>query len=239
MADKSTYVKVDRNIRQWRWFKSSTTLQVWLWLILSANIEDHDFRHETIHRGELATSRKTIMEATGLTEQQVRTALEHLKSTGEITTRQGANYQVISIVSYDLYQSQSTGNAPGKQPASNRLSTGKQPQSKNIRAKEVKNEKNVCVPHTPPSAATHKTPSANEVAAYFAARGRSQQDADKFFAYNQARGWMVGRTRITDWVPVADMWIAGNADAQQVNDPNYDPHPELDDFGRPIKPEYQ
>lgn len=246
MADKSSWVKIDRNITKWRWFKATNTFHVWMWLILSANIEDHDFQHETIHRGEIATSRKSIMNATGLTEQEVRTALNHLKSTGEITVQQRANYQVISIVSYDIYQSQltgrTTGNQPainrpltGDQPASNRQSTGDQPQSKNIRNKEVKNEKNICV--DPPAAETQeKTPSANEVIGYFAAKGRSRQDADKFFLYNQGKGWRIGRTRITDWESVADMWIAGNPD---TNTPaGYDPHPELDDFGRPIKPRF-
>jgi len=235
----STWVKIDRNILKWRWYQDANTARVFLHLILTANIEDHDFQKITVHRGEVVTSLPSLSRQLRISIQSVRTSLEHLKSTGEITCRAYSKFQVISIPKYDEYQAVPTGRATGSQQATNRQSTGNQHQSKNIRSKEVKNEKNVCVPHTPPSAATHKTPSANEVAAYFAARGRSQQDADKFFAYNQARGWMVGRTRITDWVSVADMWIAGNADAQQVNDPNYDPHPELDDFGRPIKPEYQ
>ena len=247
MASRSTYIMVDRNLRMWRWFKTPNTLQVWLWLLMSANIEDHDFQNETIHRGELATSRQAIMNATGLTEQQVRTALKHLKLTGEITVQQRANYQVISIVSYDIYQSQLTGKTTGNQPANNRLSTGqdpainrlstgKQPQSNNIISKEVKNEKNICV--DPPATETQeKTPSANEVIGYFAAKGRSRQDADKFFLYNQGKGWRIGRTRITDWESVADMWIAGNPDTNPAT--GYDPHPELDDFGRPIQPKYK
>ena len=239
MASRSTYIMVDRNLRMWRWFKTPNTLQVWLWLLMSANIEDHDFQNETIHRGELATSRQTIMNATGLTEQQVRTALKHLKLTGEITVQPRANYQVISIVSFDIYQTPLTGKLPGNQPADNRLSTGKQPQSNNIISKEVKNEKNeknMCV--DPPAAETHKkTPSANEVIGYFAVKERSRQDAEKFFAYNQSKGWRIGKTHITDWQSVADMWIAGNAD---TNPPTgYDPHPELDDFGRPIQPKYK
>ena len=235
----STWVKIDRNILKWRWYQDANTARVFLHLILTANIEDHDFQKITVHRGEVVTSLASLSRQLRVSIKSVRTALDHLKSTGEVASTAYNKFQVISIINYDLYQAvgasrtASNGQAAGKQTA------GKGQQSKNIRSKEVKNEKNVCVPHTPPSAATHKTPTANEVAAYFAARGRSQQDAEKFFAYNQARGWMVGRTRITDWVPVADMWIAGNADAQQVNDPNYDPHPELYDFGRPIKPEYQ
>lgn len=226
VAEKSTFVKIDRNIRQWRWFKDGNTLMVWLWLILSANIEDHDFRNETIRRGEIATSRRTIMRETGLTEMQVRTALNHLKSTGEITVRYGSNYQVITIVQYDQYQSKLSEERTGKQPARNRVVTGRQPQSKNTRTEEGKNEKNMCV-------ATH-IPSNAEIEAFFQARGRSAADAAKFRLYNSSKGWKVGKTPIADWQSVAEMWIAQGGEAAAPA-----PGPELDAFGRPIKPRYE
>ena len=86
MAEPSTYIKIDRNIIRWRWFKNTNTLIVFLWLLLEANVSDHEFEHEMIHRGEVATSYKTIGISTGLTIQEVRTAILHLKSTGEITS---------------------------------------------------------------------------------------------------------------------------------------------------------
>ena len=104
MADKTTYIKVDRNILKWRWWNSHNTLIVFLWLLLNANVTDHDFMTETIHRGQIATSLKTIASHCHITNNEARTALEHLKSTGEITCSKRPHYQVITIVQYARYQ---------------------------------------------------------------------------------------------------------------------------------------
>lgn len=225
MAEQSTFIKVDRNILGWRWFKDPNTLQVWLWLLINANIKDHDFRTDTIRRGEVATSRKSIMQDTKLTEMQVRTALNHLKATGEITVRHGPNYQVITIVHFDKYQAKVTGSAPGAQPGRNRVVTGSYPQSKNDKTGNMKERENVCV-------ATTHTPTITQAVEYFRARGRSQADAEKFFNFNQSRGWMNGQARITDWQSAAEMWIGQRADIAQ---PTAQP---LDEWGKPIKPEF-
>jgi len=223
VAEKTTFVKLDRNLATWRWFKNPKTVVVWIWLIINANIEDHDFERETIHRGEIATSRKAISTATGLTENEVRTALDHLKSTGEITSRTRSKYQVISILRYNDYQDVSTGKRPGKTPAKHRQTTGRSPQSKNIRMKEGKNEKNVCV-HTPPSR--------TEVAEYCLSLGVST-DIDAFIQYNNATGWKIGRTKVEDWRPLLTKWISHDHHDTNQNDD------ELDDFGRPIRKEFK
>jgi len=140
MADITTYIKLDRNILRWRWWQNRNTLQVFLWLLLEANVSDHAFENEIIHRGEVATSLKSISKSTGLTIMEVRTALKHLKLTGEVTCRTSNRYQVISIVNYNTYQDVVTGKSTGKQQAINRQLTGKQQQYKND--KNDKNEKN-------------------------------------------------------------------------------------------------
>ena len=67
MAEQSTFIKLDRNIERWRWFKNKNTLIVFLWLLLNANVADHEFEHEIIHRGQVATSLKNVGMTTGLT----------------------------------------------------------------------------------------------------------------------------------------------------------------------------
>ncbi len=232
VAEPSTFVKVDRNIINWRWFHKPNTMLVWLWLILSANIEDHDFMNETIHRGEVATSRKSISAATGLSEREVRTALEHLKSTGEIAVRVRSKYQVITILCYEKYQGSASGNTSVRSPASVRQASGKRPQSKNVRRKESKNER-MCV------GTQTQSPTVEEAVAFFAERGRSRSDAERFHAYNSQKGWMIGTTPITDWKQSAAMWIAQGADTGGgARVAVTQAEAETDDFGRPIKPEY-
>lgn len=105
MADKTTFVKIDRNIIEWRWFKDSKVLHVFLWLLIKANIKEGHFKRDGIKRGSLATSNAHIAEGCGLTISNVRTALAALEETGEITRIIRNHYQVISVVNYESYQS--------------------------------------------------------------------------------------------------------------------------------------
>lgn len=141
MADKTTYIKVDRNILKWRWWHTHNTLIVFLWLLINANVKDHDFENEKIHRGEVATSLKSISNATDLSIQSVRTALSHLKSTGEITSRSRNKYTVITIVNYSMYQDAPTNKTTDNQQTNNKQTTNKQQQYKNN--KNNKNGKNI------------------------------------------------------------------------------------------------
>lgn len=132
-----TYIKIYRDILEWRWFQDRNTLQLWLYILASVNIRDNDFMTTTIKRGELAASYPRLAAATGLTENQVRTALDHLKSTGEITVRRFPKFSVISVNNYDLYQ--------GAAPTNHRQNTGSsQANHSNQRSRELKNTYGVC-----------------------------------------------------------------------------------------------
>lgn len=125
MADKTSYIRIDRNIVHWRWWFDHNTLVVFLLLLIEANIKDNGFSGQIIKRGQVVTSLPSLCKSTGLTIQQVRTAIRHLKSTGEITGKSYSRYQVITIVNYDKYQDL-TGKKPYNQQAANRQLTGKQ-----------------------------------------------------------------------------------------------------------------
>ena len=129
MAEKTTYIRLDRNILKWRWWSDHNTLIVFLYILLSANITEHGFSGITVHRGQLATSIPSLCNSTGLTKMQIRTALQHLKTTGEITAKVYPKFQVITVVNYDVYQNL-TGKTAYKQQADNSHVTGKQHQSK-------------------------------------------------------------------------------------------------------------
>ena len=107
MADKSTFIKIDRNILNWRWFQNSKIYHVFTWLLLKANIKDGHFQKDIIHRGSLVTSNASIADGCGLTIQNVRTALANLEETGEITRLSRNHYQIITVVNYEEYQSDS------------------------------------------------------------------------------------------------------------------------------------
>lgn len=213
MAEKSTFVKVDRNILQWRWYQDANTMRVFLHLLLTANITDHDFEKITIHRGEVATSISSLSRQLKISIRSVRTALEHLKTTGEVTCRIYPHYQVISILEYDRYQAVPTGRTTGKRQADDKQTAGKRQQSKNIRTPNGEEGKDIY----------SRPPSVAEIEQYAQGEGLAL-DAQSFWEYNTAKGW----AGVKDWRPLVRM-RARQLEGVQTENVN------LDDFGRPIK----
>lgn len=139
MSEPTTFIKLDRNIRTWRWYTDANTMRVFIDLLLNANISDKDFMGITIHRGQTATSYAAIGGRLNLTIKQVRTAIDHLKKTGEVAGKPYAKFQVITVLNYDKYQQVRAGSWAAKGQAEGSQGAGKGQQlknNKNIRKKE-------------------------------------------------------------------------------------------------------
>lgn len=141
MSNKTTFIKLDRNIQNWRWYQNPNTFRVFIHCLLNANISSNPFEGIIINRGEFPTSYEKIGNTLNLSIQQVRTAINHLKSTGEITTKIYKKFQVITIVNYAYYQDTSTGKSTGNQQAVNIQLTVNQQQLKNIKNNKESKEK--------------------------------------------------------------------------------------------------
>ena len=142
MAEPTTFIKLDRNIREWRWYKDPNTMRVFVDLLLDVNISDKEFMGITIHRGETATSYAAIADRLNLSIRNVRTAISHLKLTGEVTVTRYSKFQVISVVNYERYQRVPTGKTAVKRQSSDNQVTFNRQQlknNKNIRNKEEYN----------------------------------------------------------------------------------------------------
>lgn len=98
------YIRLLRKFLNWEWYKNTITKSVFLHCLLKANWEDGKFEGMVIKKGSFVTGRKKMAEEIGISEQQLRTALKHLKSTNEITIDTTSKYSIISINNYDLYQ---------------------------------------------------------------------------------------------------------------------------------------
>ncbi len=138
--EKGTFIKLDRGIQGWRWYTNANTFRVFLHILMNANIKPCGFEGITINRGEMATSYDKIANTLKLTKMQVRTSIDHLKSTGEITLKRYPKFQVITVVNYNQYQSKSTLKTTPNQHSNNTQTTFNQHQYKNN--KNNKKEKN-------------------------------------------------------------------------------------------------
>ena len=116
------YIMLHRKILEWEWYTDTNVKVVFLHLILLANHEDKEWRGLTIKRGELVTSRENLAGQTGLTVQQIRTALKKLESTNDIVVKSTNKHTLIKIVKYALYQFDTRANnqqLTNKQPINN------------------------------------------------------------------------------------------------------------------------
>lgn len=100
------FMRLHRQLLDWEWFDNSQMVHVWIYFLLKANYQDSKWHGIDIPRGSFITSLDTICKDTGLSLQNVRTCMNKLKSTGEITTQSTNKYSVITICKYETYNLQ-------------------------------------------------------------------------------------------------------------------------------------
>lgn len=130
------WIKIHRKLLDWEWKTDPNVVALFIHLLLKANHKQTKWRGQTIQRGQLPIGRKQLAIDTGLSEQQVRTALHKLEKSNIITSKPTNKFTTLTIVKYDEYQSQdyeATNNTTNKQPTNNQQITT---------PKECKNEKN-------------------------------------------------------------------------------------------------
>lgn len=142
----ASWIKIFRELLQWEWFQKPEMVQLFIYLLLKANCADKQWQGITIKRGQLATSNGKMRQDLGLSEQQIRTCVKRLISTGEITYKSTNRYVIITICNYDKYQTienpineqsneQINNQSTDEQRAINEQSTTTK-EYKNIRSKE-------------------------------------------------------------------------------------------------------
>lgn len=110
------WIKLYRRFLKWEWYQDGNTVRVFLHLLLTANYEDKRWEGIPIKRGQVLTGRVKLAKALGLTQDQIRTAIKHLKSTNEITTSVTRKYSLITICKFEDYQAELSKESPDKSP---------------------------------------------------------------------------------------------------------------------------
>lgn len=108
----SDYIKLYRSLLDWEWYKNINTKVLFIHLLLKANWKDSRFEGQVIPRGSFVSSIAKLSEETDLTIREVRTAILHLETSGELTIKRHSKYSVFTIKNYAQYQvsdNQTTG----------------------------------------------------------------------------------------------------------------------------------
>lgn len=91
------FIKLKRNIVNWRWFHNHKTFKMYIFLLCHANICDVPFENIIIKKGQCLTSLDSLSKQTNLSIQEVRTTLKNLKSTNDITVESTSKYTLITV----------------------------------------------------------------------------------------------------------------------------------------------
>ncbi|GAG68425.1 unnamed protein product [marine sediment metagenome] len=132
------WIKLHRKFLEWEWFDLPEMVKLFVYFLLKANHKGKNWKGIKVERGQLITGRKKLSVELRMSEQQIRTCMERLKTTNEITTKVTNKYSIITITNYDSYNIKNNS----KQPTNNQQTTNKQP-TNNQQLTTNKNEKNV------------------------------------------------------------------------------------------------
>ena len=141
------FVKIYRSLLNWEWYDDVVTKTVFLHLLLTVSIDDQKWHGIVVKRGSRVASYAKLAEETRLSVQQIRTAISHLESTGELTRSKHAKFTVFAINNYDEYQ-QATGKSTVNQQGANRVTTRYQQQYKKDK-KDKKDKNNIYIAENP------------------------------------------------------------------------------------------
>ena len=198
---KNGYIKLYRSLLNWEWYDDINTKTVFLHLLLTVSIEESKWHGITIKRGSRVSSYAVLAKETRLTERQVRTAISHLETTGELTRYKYQNFTVFAINNYDKYQLL-TDKTTGQRQGNDKVATGQRQQYKKIEEDkednylsflDAKKEKNA-------------PPTFEEVQKYAEENG-IETDLKRFYSYYEQHQWKTKNgDDITDWTATLRYW---------------------------------
>jgi len=192
------YIKTWRKSLNWCWYKYPMTAHLFGYLLIKATYKPIRIGHVDLLPGQLIFGSHQCCFETGLSRQSVRTSLERLKSTSEITIKSTNRFSIITILNYSTYQSQEDSiNQQINQPP-NKPTTIKQPANNHIQ--EVKKERSNNI--------LGKPDSLEAVVAFMSDKDMGAN----FWDYYQSNGWKVGgKTPMRDWQAAARRWMRNNS----------------------------
>lgn len=192
----SGWIKLHRQILDWEWYDDANAFRLFIHLILKSNFKEKRYRGIELPVGSIITSREILANEVGMSVQKLRTALNKLKLTNEITIKTSGQGTIIQVVNYEKYQIE-TSELTYNQPINNQQITTNN---------NVKKERMLFI-----------VPSLQEVSAYCQERNNNV-DSQKFFDFYESKGWMVGKNKMKDWKAAVRTW-EDKSKLNQVEEP--------------------
>jgi len=137
------FVKIHRSIVDWEWYGDPSTRSVFLHLLFTANWKPSRLKNIDVAPGQCVTSIPSLAKDLGLSEKNVRTALSHLKATGEVADQSAGWCRLVTIVKWEFYQNsliEPAGEVAGE-VAGDRQASGRQVAASEEGKKPIREER--------------------------------------------------------------------------------------------------
>lgn len=196
------YIKLHRSIQEhWLWQnKPFSEGQAWIDLLLLANHEDIKipYKGEIIicARGTVNRSILSLAERWKWDRKTVRHFLELLENDKMCTTNITKHRTTITIVNYGFYQD------VGTTKCTTACTTKSQQSPINNNDNNIKE---ILPKGSIKKAEAFRPPSIDEVKSYCLERG-NKVDADRWYDFYSAKGWMIGKNKMKDWKAAVRTW---------------------------------
>ena len=144
MGNLNGFVKLHRKMIEWGWYSDCVVKDVFIHILMVATFKPTKYLGYDLKPGQAVIGRKKLAKELGFTEQQVRTALKKLESTGEISLFSTNKFTIATVENWEFYQGgddEDNQQPTNNQPTNNQQITNNQPHLKNV--KKDKNVKNV------------------------------------------------------------------------------------------------
>lgn len=155
------FIKLDRKIIKWQWYKDLNTKALFIHLLLTANWEDKGVEGVIVRRGQRLVSLPQLAEETGLTVKKIRTCIRKLEIgqsiSHEVCTLHANNKTIYTICNYDVFQTlpasegrqragkgQAKGQAKGRRTILNKNKKNIYKKDKNAHAREIPEKYSNC-----------------------------------------------------------------------------------------------
>ena len=214
MIKNEGFVVLNRKIINWEWYRYPKTSHFFIYCICRANWKNDEWHGISIPRGAFISSLSNMSKETGLSIDEIRTAIKHLIITKEITKVKNSKFTMIYVNNYDKYQDfshdisqENPNDIPTDFPIDNQIN--------NINNKT----RNKREPFRPPTI--------EEVAAY-CSEMHYTINPETFVSYYESNGWKVGKNPMKDWKSAVRGWQARDKDHKAESKPVEISHREYD-----------
>lgn len=201
------YVKLWRKSIDGGWLSNHKLWAFWCWCLMKATHKEFDlvvgYKQVHLMPGEFVFGLRKAAKELKISVQSIRTLLEFLKKTQNLTIKSTHLFSIITIINWDTYQSQENEiNTPINTRVTHCQHTGNNKQE----CKELKNVKNnIEGDESPHPRKSFVKPNLTEVTDYCRER-HNTVSPQVFLNHYESNGWMVGKNKMKDWKAAVRTW---------------------------------